>query len=69
VISILIAFLVVLIFKVGVVFWPGWIIEYRKLFMALLLFVVIFLTFMSPVIIEANSDPRPLSGPGEADSP
>ena len=69
VMSILIAFLVVLIFKIGIVFWPGWMVEYRKLLMTLASIVAIFLIFMFPVIVEANSDPRLLSGPGEADSP
>jgi hypothetical protein len=65
VISILIAILAVLFFKAGNALWPTWMIEYRKLLIALILFPVIFLTLMSPVIIEANSDPRPLSGPGK----
>jgi hypothetical protein len=65
VISILIAILAALFFKAGYIFWPAWMIEYQKLFMALILFLIIFLTLLSPIIIEANSDPRPLSGPGK----
>jgi hypothetical protein len=65
VISILSAILAALFFKAGIYLWPAWMIEYRKLFIALVLFLVIFFSLMSPVIIEVNSDPRPLSGPGK----
>jgi len=57
--------LILLIFKVGEVLWPVWMIDYRRLIIGIILVPVIFLTLMSPVIIEANSNPRVLSGPGK----
>ena len=63
-ISCVAAVLVLLIFQVGGILWPVWIMHARGGLIALLVFLEIFLIFMSPVIIEANSDPRPLSGPG-----
>ncbi len=50
--------------KVGEGLWPAWLIDWRNLIIAILVVALIFLTLMSPVIIEANSNPRTLTGPG-----
>jgi len=65
VIAILSIILLVLIFRVGEVLWLGWMIAYRKQIIGLLLFITLFLFFLSPIIIEANSNSRALSGPGK----
>ena len=64
--TILIAILGILIFQVGYALWPAWMIDYRKPFIALFLFLTIFLACLSPIIIEFTRNPRPLSGPGRA---
>jgi hypothetical protein len=68
VIGSLVAVLTILIFKVGGSLWPDWLMDYRRLFIAILGFVVIFLTLFSPIIIEFNSDPGQKSGPGDLPS-
>lgn len=44
---------------------PLWLAETRMQFVALIIMLVIALVALSPVIAEANSNPRPLSGPGK----
>ena len=63
-ISFLVIVALVLIFKVGQDFWPGWMVEYRKPIMGLVLFAAFILIAASPLVIEADSNSRPLSGPG-----
>jgi cytochrome bd-type quinol oxidase subunit 2 len=65
VISILLLMLLVLLFRVGGSYWPAWLIHSRKLLAVILAFVSIFLILLSPIIIEATSNPRALSGPGK----
>lgn len=57
--------ILVLIFKIGDVWWFDWMIEYRKRIIGLMLFVEIFLLLWSPVIVETDTNPRPLTGPGK----
>jgi hypothetical protein len=64
-ISFLIAIVLILIFKVGEIFWPVWMIEHRAPILGILLFFVIALMALSPIIIEVNSNPRTLSVPGK----
>lgn len=64
-ISLLGVFDLVLIFKLGEFIWPTWMIDYRAPIMGLALFSTFVLIAVSPVIIEANSNPRHLSGPGK----
>jgi hypothetical protein len=64
-ISLLIVILAVLILRLGIGVWPAWLIDHRRLFIAIFSVIAVFLTVMSPVIIEVNSHPRPLSGPGK----
>ncbi|MCG2784378.1 MAG: hypothetical protein L6461_04660 [Anaerolineae bacterium] len=65
VIGVLIATLAFLFFKIGGIFWPAWMLGYRNPLIALTGFLAIFLAFASPIIVNANSDPRPLSGTGD----
>ncbi len=64
-ITFLIAIILGLIFKVGESWWPTWVINYRKAITGILLFVVMYLILLSPIMIEFNSNPRHLSGPGK----
>ena len=65
----LISFLAVialtLIFRVGEAIWPGWMIEYRTAILGLVLFALLSLISLSPIIVEVEQNPRPLSGPGK----
>lgn len=61
----LIAIIFILLFWVGKVLWPVWLTEYRSSIIGFILFIVIFLILLSPIIIEATSNPRALSGPGK----
>jgi hypothetical protein len=54
-----------LVFQPGVDSWPIWMIDLRRVFIAILGFTTIFLILMSPIIVVTESDPRPLSGPGK----
>lgn len=67
--TLLIAFLVVvllgLIFSLGEAWWPTWLLEHRTQVEGIIVLAVSCLILLSPVIIEADSNPRPLSGPGK----
>ena len=60
----LIAIILALVFKVGEPLWPIWMIEKRTQIAAFITFILLFSIFFSPIIIETETDPRPLSGPG-----
>ena len=64
-IGFLIAILLVLTLRVGEVWWPGWLIAHRTQTEGILALAVILLILLSPILIEANSHPRVLSGPGK----
>ena len=61
----LIAILLGFILEVGAAWWPGWVIEHRTQIEGIILLAVIVLTLVSPIIVEASSNPRALSGPGK----
>lgn len=65
VLATLIALLGFLLFKIGISHWPAWMLDLRTLFMAIITFLIIFVSLMSPIMIEVNSNPRTLSGPGK----
>ena len=54
-----------LLLKPGYDFWPIWMIDLRRVLIAVLGFITILLILMSPIIVVTESDPRPLSGPGK----
>jgi hypothetical protein len=51
--------------RAGEGFWPLWMIDYRKQIMGVILLIMVFLMLLSPLIVEVNSNPRALSGPGK----
>ena len=67
--SLLIAFLIVLllalIFRAGDAWWPVWVVEHQKQAMGIIVLAIVCLVLLSPVIIEADSNPRGLDGPGK----
>ena len=64
-ISFLSAILLFMIFRVGQVLWPLWMVEYRSRIAAILFLAIICLILLSPIMIEASSNTRTLSGPGK----
>lgn len=64
-IALLLAIVLILTFRVGDAWWPVWLIEYQTLLRGVILFTAVLLLLLSPVIVEANSNPRALSGPGK----
>lgn len=64
-IGFLIAILLVLMLKVGEAWWPVWLIAHRTQSAAIVGLAVILLILLSPLLVEANSNPRVLSGPGK----
>ena len=63
--SLLIIPCVILIFNIGNSFYSSWLITHRTQFIGVLLFAIIIVAISSPLIVEVNSNPRPLSGPGK----
>lgn len=57
--------ILILIFRIGEVWWFQWMIEYRTPLIGIMSFFEILLALSSPVIIEADTNPRPLSGLGK----
>jgi len=64
-IAFLLVSLLVLLLKVGAGWWPGWIIEHRAQIEGMLSLAIILLILLSPILVEASSNPRTLSGPGK----
>lgn len=54
-----------LIFRVGEAWWSLWMVSHRTQLIGLVLFILLFLIALSPLFVEANTNPRPLSGPGK----
>ena len=51
--------------RVGEVLWPLWIVNHRTQIIGVVLLAVFLLILLSPIIVEVNSNPRTLSGPGK----
>lgn len=64
-IAVLTAILLALIFKVGQGWWPAWMILHRGQIEGMILLAIVLLILLSPIIVEASSNPRALSGPGK----
>lgn len=64
-ITFLIVLLLLFILRAGEVWWPVWMIEHPRQITGILLLAIICVIVLSPVIIEADSNPRVLSGPGK----
>jgi len=64
-VSLLMTPCLILIFNIGESFYPSWLITHRTQIIGALLLAIIVVIVSSPLIIEVNSNPRPLSGPGK----
>jgi uncharacterized BrkB/YihY/UPF0761 family membrane protein len=53
-----------LAFKAGEAVWPAWLVAARTQLIGALLLGLLVTLLLSPVIVEENRNPRPLSGPG-----
>ena len=65
VITFLAALSLMLVLRVGEVLWPMWMVDHQTQIMGIILLALFFLTLLSPIIIEVNSNPRTLSGLGK----
>lgn len=68
VVLVLIVGLLLFVFRIGETMYPTWMIEYRNPIIGILLSIIIVVILSSPLIVEANSNPRPLTGPGKRPS-
>ncbi len=64
-IGFLIVILIVLIFKLGEVWWGSWLVEHRTQIIGFIALITLLLIFSSPILVEASSNTRTLSGPGK----
>ena len=55
----------VFIFKVGGEQWTPGMVKMRTSIIGIALFITVILSVATPVIVEVNSNTRPLSGPGK----
>src|SRR5512140_1729478 len=53
-----------LMFRVGLGVWPAWVTAYRTELIGFLLLGIVVTVCLYPLIVEANSNTRHLSGPG-----
>jgi hypothetical protein len=60
--TLLMAVCLFLFFKLGIAAWPVWTITHRTQIIGILLLAITGLVLLSPVIIEATSNSRALSG-------
>lgn len=65
VVLVLIIGLLLFVFRIGEATYPTWMIEYRNPIIGILLSIIFIVILSSPLIIEVNSNPRRLSGPGK----
>jgi Na+/melibiose symporter-like transporter len=64
-VSFLTTILIALIFRIGESWWTEWMIDHQKQMIGIMLLAIICVIALSPLIIEADSHPRALSGPGK----
>lgn len=64
-IILLITTLLALIFRVGKDVWPAWVITHRTQSIGILSFALVCLILLAPILVEATSNTRTLSGPGK----
>ena len=65
VIGFLILILLVLLFRLGENWWWSWLVEHRTQIIGLVALLALCLIFLSPIMVEASSNTRTLSGPGK----
>jgi hypothetical protein len=56
------AAVLVLTLRIGDALWSRWLVEHRTPIIGLLLLAIIILAIATPIIVEVEKDPRPLSG-------
>ena len=64
-IVVLITILLAMILGAGEAWWPVWIIQHRAQVEGIIVLCTIVLILLSPLIVEASSNTRTLSGPGK----
>jgi hypothetical protein len=64
-IVVLITILLALIFGAGEAWWPLWVIQHRAQVEGIIILFIIVLILLSPLLVEASSNTRTLSGPGK----
>jgi len=64
-IILLVVITLILALRVGEFWWTAWMIENRTRIIGILVLAEIILCFSAPLVIEANSNPRALKGPGK----
>jgi hypothetical protein len=64
-IGFLIVVLLALLFRAGEAWWPVWLMEHRTQTEGIVILAVSLLVLASPILVEASSNPRVLSGPGK----
>lgn len=64
-IATLVVILFALLLQLGREAWPFWLILHRKQMVGVMVLAIVLLSLSSPILIEASSAPRALSGPGK----
>lgn len=64
-ISFLSVTIIVLLFRVGDIWWPAWMVDYRSQIIGILMLVLILVILLSPLILESYRRPRVFPGPGK----
>lgn len=60
----LILILLVLLLGIGEAWWPTWVAKHRTQVEGIIVLAVVVLALASPILVEASSNTRTLSGPG-----
>ena len=61
----LIVMLLILMFSVSEVWWPVWVSAHRTQAAGIVVLALSLLILSSPILVEANSNPQVLYGPGK----
>ena len=65
IIGIFTVILLALILKIAEVWWSSWLLTHRTQMIGLVSLILLSMIFSAPIIIEAGSNTRTLSGPGK----
>jgi hypothetical protein len=64
-IGFLLAILLVLLLGIGEGLWPTWVTGHRTQIEGIILMAVVVVILLSPIMVEATTNTRTLSGPGK----
>ena len=64
-IAFLIGILLAMIFGIGELWWPLWLVQHRTQVEGMIVLVLIVLILLAPIMTEASGNTRTLSGPGK----